>query len=273
MNDQGPLPEYENPPVSEVALSVEFQPLAGWHGPHAGLYWGQINKEYPRTEVQVPLPSQIERFDQPSWQAPAIHVEMVSPDIARVWFLAEPPTWIIQVQRNRFILNWRKVKGDEIYPRYEKEVRPRFEKEWSRFQRFVAEHSLGPIDILQCEITYVNDILRGEGWNNFAESVSLLAHWIPRGTTGFLPPLETFAIAGSVRLPQDAGRLHFGTQHAIRQIDQREVVQLRLTARGLPASSADSDLLRWMDIGREWVVRAFTDITSSKAQELWKRIR
>jgi hypothetical protein len=115
--------------------------------------------------------------------------------------------------------------------------------------------------------------VRGEGWNDFSESVKLFANWVSRSTTGFLPPLETLAIAGSVRLPHEAGRLHFATQLAIRQIDQREVVQLRLTARGRPTSGSDIDVLRWMDLGREWVVRAFADITSPKAHELWKRTR
>jgi hypothetical protein len=31
-----PLPEFEDPPVSEVALSVQFAPLETWRSPHAG---------------------------------------------------------------------------------------------------------------------------------------------------------------------------------------------------------------------------------------------
>jgi uncharacterized protein (TIGR04255 family) len=266
------LPEFENPPVSEVVISIEFDPLAGWRGPHAGLYWSRISHEYPQTEVVPPLPSQLERFEA-VFQAPAIQIEMMNPDVSRTWFVGDPPTHLIQIQRNRFIVNWRKVKGDETYPRYDKEVRPRFVREWQRFQQFVSELRLGPISVAQCEVTYINDILRGEGWNSFAESLTMLANWIPKGTTGFLPPPETLTIAGSVRMPEDSGRFHFATQHVIRQIDQREAIQLRLTARGRPQSTSDEDVLRWIDMGHEWIVLGFTDITSAKAQELWKRTR
>jgi uncharacterized protein (TIGR04255 family) len=267
------LPEFENPPVSEVAISIEFQPLTGWRGPHAGLYWSRINREYPQTEVVPPLSSQLERFDEGLFQAPAVQIEMMRPDASRVWFVGDPPTYLVQIQRNRFIVNWRKVTGDEIYPRYDKEMRPRFLREWQRFQQFVSEHNLGAIDVAQCEITYVNDILRGEAWNSFAESLTLLANWTPRGTINFLPPPETLTIAGAVRMPEDRGRLHFATQHVIRQIDQREAIQLRLVARGRPQTTSDDDVLKWIDMGHEWIVLGFADITSAKAQELWKRIR
>lgn len=197
----------------------------------------------------------------------------MSPDASRVWFVGDPPTYLIQIQQNRFVINWRKVKGDEIYPRYEKEIRPRFLREWQRFQQFVGEHHLGAISVRQCEITYVNDILRGEGWSTFAESLTLLSNWTPGEASRFLPPFETLTIAGSIRMPEERGRLHVATQHAIRQIDQREAIQLRLVARGRPLSTSDDDVLKWIDVGHEWIVRGFVDITSAKAQDLWKRIR
>ena len=64
----GPLPEFDNPPVSEVVLSIEFAPLENWRGPYAGLYWGTIKEEYPDTEVHPALPSQIEKFGDEAWQ-------------------------------------------------------------------------------------------------------------------------------------------------------------------------------------------------------------
>jgi uncharacterized protein (TIGR04255 family) len=267
-----PLPEFDNPPVSEVAISVEFDPLEGWRSPHAGLYWGSIKTDYPRTEAQPPLPSQIEKFGDAFPQIPMLRVEVVNPEIMRFWFLAEPPTHLIQVQRDRFIINWRKVRGDEKYPRYA-EMLPRFAREWAQFQEFVREQGVGPITVQQCEITYVNDILRGEGWDIVSDSLSLFSPWWGSGSEGFLPKPETVVINGSFRMPDDRGRLHFATQHVQRQIDQREVIQLRLTARGYPDSNDDSGVLRWMDLGREWIVRGFADLTTPRAHALWKRSR
>ena len=267
-----PLPEFETPPVSEVALSVAFSPLEKWRSPHGGLYWGRISKDYPNTEVQAPLPSQIENFEERAlFQRPGFHVELANPDINRFWFLAEPATKLIQVQRDRFIINWRKVKGDETYPRYLNEMRPRFEREWKDFKNFVAEHDIGDISVQQCELTYVNDILKGEGWDSFEDSLRLFAPWWKDGSDGFLPTLETLSVAGSFQLPDQAGRLHFNMQHAKRGIDEKETIKLRLVARGRPASGDDGDILAWMDLGHEWIVRGFTDLTSSYAHKLWGR--
>lgn len=269
-----PIPEFEDPPVSEVALSVEFSPLQGWRSAHAGLYWGLISKGYPNTDSHPPLPSQIEKFDSEFWQRPGVRIEAVNPDIARFWFLADPPVKLIQVQRDRFVVNWRKVGGDEVYPRYLAEMRPRFAREWRQFAEFVTEHKIGTMAVQQCEVMYVNSILQGKYWNSFEDALRLFAPWWKSGTDRFLPTPESLSLSGSFRFPEQRGRLHFNAQHARVQTAEKaemEAIQLQLTARGRPASGAESDILSWMDMGHEWVVRGFTDLTSEEAHVLWKR--
>jgi hypothetical protein len=71
-----PLPSFENPPVSEVALGVEYSPLENWRSAHGGLYWAEIKQNYPSTEIQPPLPSQIEAFEEVFWPHPSIRVDL-----------------------------------------------------------------------------------------------------------------------------------------------------------------------------------------------------
>jgi uncharacterized protein (TIGR04255 family) len=160
--------------------------------------------------------------------------------------------------------------GNEVYPRYEREMRPRFAREWQRFEKFLQEEGLGSLRARQCEITYVNDIPRGEGWNTPAESLSLFSPWWGDVSIGFLKTPETVNVAGSFRIPRERGRLHFATQNVIRTRDQLEAVQLRLTARGAPDTPDLDGVLAWMDLGREWIVRGFADITSPSAHALWQ---
>jgi uncharacterized protein (TIGR04255 family) len=265
------LPEFEDPPVSEVALSVLFSPLVNWRAVHAGVYWSRISGQYPHTETHPPLPMQIEQFDPNFVQRPAIQFELVNPDVSRFWFVGAPPTKLIQLQRDRFVINWRKVKGDEIYPRYLGEMRPRFDREWKDFEAFATQQNIGTIDVQQCELTYINDFLQGQGWNTFSDSLSLFAPWWTGGTDGFLPLPETLGLSGSFRLSGDRGRLHFNAMHVRRQIDNRESIRLELVARGRPVSGAHDDVLAWMDLGHEWIVRGFADLTSKQAHALWKR--
>ena len=123
------LPEYQNPPVTEVALSVTFSPLEKWKSAHSGLYWSKVLTRYPLTEVYPELPHQIENFDDVQPPTVSIQFEMFNPDNQRYLFLTEPSTRVIQVQRDRFVTNWRQIDGDEPYPRYRADLRPTFERE------------------------------------------------------------------------------------------------------------------------------------------------
>ncbi|MGI8427265.1 MAG: TIGR04255 family protein [Actinomycetota bacterium] len=267
------IPEFDRPPVSEVALSIEFSPLEKWRASDALSYGKLLQSDYPLMEIRRALPSQIEKFGEETWQQLSFRVEIGNPDATRFWFLADPSNWLIQIQQDRFIINWRKVTGTEIYPRYLSSLRPRFEQEWQRYRNFVVERGAGVIDVKQVEVTYVNDVLRGEGWQTFPEALALFTVLSAGSANQFLPPLETLTMAGSYLLPEERGRLRFSANHALRQFDNKEMIQMRLSVRGRPLSSLDADLLKWMDMGREWVVRGFTDLTSSKAHAIWGRTR
>jgi hypothetical protein len=74
-------------------------------------------------------------------------------------------------------------------------------------------------------------------------------------------------------MPAAKDRLHVQLRRAVRQPDAVELLQLTLTARGTPKSESDKDILAWFDLGREWVVRSFTDVTTEKMHERWGRTR
>jgi uncharacterized protein (TIGR04255 family) len=224
--------------------------------------------------MQPPFFTPMEKFgDERLAPQPAFQIVQTGAGLDRYWFLTEDGTRLIQIQKDWFIINWRKVRGDETYPRYERELRRTFEAEWGRFKKFVSDRDLGLIEPQQCEVTYVNDIVKGAGWDTFAQSLELFSFWAGQGRSGFLPDPEVFNIAASFLMPEARGRLHVVTQHILRRIDQREAVQLRLTARGRPESGDDVDVLAWLDLGREWIVRGFADLTSIKGDGLWKRLQ
>ena len=56
-----PLPEFEGPPVVEVAVSVQFDaPVLD--GPLIALRWGQVRDRFPLREETSPLTPTIETF-------------------------------------------------------------------------------------------------------------------------------------------------------------------------------------------------------------------
>src|SRR5581483_6509474 len=264
------LPDFEDPPVIETALGVEFVPLAEWSIAHYGLLWREIRGEYPHFAVEPPVGSQIEKFgDEARPAPPKLEVVPIKAPELRCWFTEQSGSRLLQVQQDRFIHNWRKPGPSADYPHYES-IRPIFEHEWRRFCDFLRRESLGEPEVLQCEVTYVNYLERGRGWSGFGEASNIVRSWVD-APVQFLPRPEAMVLNVRYLMPENRGRLHVSLQPAFRPGDAKEVFQLTLTARGRPNSSRTQDILAWLDLGREWVVCGFTDFTTEAMHRIWRR--
>jgi uncharacterized protein (TIGR04255 family) len=263
------LPDYDDPPVIETVLGVEFPPLQGWSIPHFGLFWNEYKSEYPSFEVQPRLAGQ---FDK--------NVGVENPGIAntslsagapvRCWFFNADKTRLIQVQDNRFMHNWIKAGPSETYPHYEK-IRPRFERDWGRFLRFLDEQKIERPETLRWEVTYVNHLEKGREWNSFSDLPDVLSPWAGKGSIGFLPSADAILLNIRYPMPAPGTSLTVSVEHAVRRGDKREVLQVRLTAQGKPASSEIDSLVECLNQGRSWIVNGFTDITTAKMHKFWRR--
>src|ERR1700732_1108441 len=102
------LPDFSNPPVAESFLSAQFDRLSGMKTAHFGLYWGEIRDRFPETAEQVELPSVIERQVNQTQIGVGIQFEALeAPPPPRFWFVNQKGTELIQLQRDRFLKNWR----------------------------------------------------------------------------------------------------------------------------------------------------------------------
>ncbi len=265
------LPDFANPPVVETVLDVSFSPLSSWGIPHFGLFWQSIREEYPTFKDQPPILLQPEYYGEKALQPLTMALEFMNQPEARCWFEDISGARLIQVQHDRFIYNWRKTEEYREYPHYEHVIRPAFEKEWKRFCIFLEQERINLPEVQQCEVQYVNHI-ELSGWSSFADLVDGLADWPSARGEKFLPIPENASFNISYLMPENAGRLRIIMQPAIRRFDGKPIVQLNLVARGRPLSSETEDILRWFDLGREWIVRGFTDFTSAKMHQTWERI-
>jgi uncharacterized protein (TIGR04255 family) len=198
-------------------------------------------------------------------------IELVQGVEARCWYVSGDDRNLVQVQRDRFLYNWRKGDSDVEYPRFEKSVRPQFEDNWSRFRDFLETEQLGAPVVVQCEVTYVNHIPRGEGWQSTGDWHRVFNALAPLRDMKFLPSPEAGRIAFNFLMPEQQGRLRVSINQAIRHTDGVDLIVLQLTARGRPKSSEAADIVNWLNLGREWVVRGFTDLTTQSMHKLWER--
>jgi len=274
-NMNAPLPDFDNPPVVEVALSAQFETLSKLRTPQFGLLWREFRERFPITEDHAPLNAVIERFGGPKTAKVQTRFEMFqSPPAPRCWFLNKVGTELVQVQQDRIIHNWRKAVTNAEYPRYE-HVRKAFKSELERFRAFLEREQLGDLNPNQCEITYVNHIVAGQGWKNHAELGEVLTVFEPRYTDEFLSLPEDVHIKLSHLMVDSAGeplgRLHVQVEPVFRRDDDRPMWLLNLTARGRPDGEGIDGVLRFLDIGREWVVRGFASVTTEKMHKIWGR--
>ncbi|MBI4578337.1 MAG: TIGR04255 family protein [Planctomycetes bacterium] len=273
---QASLPDFEDPPVVEVALSLQFDAIRSLRAPQLGLLWTEFRDRFPMVEEHPPIEPLVERFGALPRSAEAgIRFQMVKgPPTLRCWFLNQAGTELIQVQRDRFIQNWRKTTGQEAYPHYPR-LRETFASGVRILAGFVEREGLGEIKPNQCEVTYVNHLVAGKGWEGFGELGNVLTVFNARYSDGFLPRPEEarLALRYVIRNGSDApiGRLHVVVEPGYLTSGDRAIYVMRLTARGRPLGEGLEGAMAFFDIGREWVVRGFTSITTTQMHHLWRR--
>lgn len=263
------LPDFLRPPVDEVALSIQFPPIAGFSVAHFGLYWNEIRRDFPRYEVRPPISNVIENVGAHRGISRQLGIELITAPEIRSWYLDQSGNRLLQVQLDRFVHNWRKITGEETYPRYPR-IREYLGMEWGRFCDFLKAENLDQPKVNQCEVHYVNHIEYDKGWSGYGEIDKVIATLVNRKSKdNFLPAPENMGMQVTYRLADDAGRLHVSVAPVIRTRDGKEVLQMSLTARGAPKSSGNDDILAWLDLGRMWVVRGFADFTTDLMHENW----
>jgi uncharacterized protein (TIGR04255 family) len=136
------LPDYEKPPVIEVVFGVQFKKLNNLSTPHIGKFWECLGIDnYPDFQEMPELSHIIEKED--SLQSPDSNVEYFQvPPLPRLFFIDSDKDHIVQIQRDRLLVNWRKLTQDQEYPKYAS-LLPRFCETLDIFKEFVKSCSIG----------------------------------------------------------------------------------------------------------------------------------
>jgi len=265
------------PPVVETALSVQFNPLVGFTAAHTGWFWKEyVEKlgegspnEWKQTAEAVRLPQQSEKFGaEDIWTVPRLNVThgVVSP---RMQIIRGDGERMLQVQDNRFVLNWQKKASE--YPSYEA-LLPEFRNMLSAFESFCSEAGFGIPSYNLWEIVYVDQVKKGTMWNS-ARDLNLIFPQltIPQVSVRYAPPSddETFSADWRFSLADRRGRLYVQIRQVRLLPSNEEVIQLTLTARG--AVSGTQSWVEGLNFGHETLRETFLAITSAEAQKLWKK--
>jgi uncharacterized protein (TIGR04255 family) len=251
------LPEYEKPPLSEIAVGVQFELLPGWHSRHVGHFWTEIAEEFPTTQDQPPILNISER-------GPRLEI-LLLPPLRRTFLISKDQNYVIQLQDSRFLLNWRKIKETDVYPRFGT-VFQEFLSAWGRFSDFVTREKLGSARPNKYELTYVNHIEHAD--KPLAATVEKhvkLFNWSNLNVE-FLAPPTGINTVWTFALP---GQLGFGQANLSQGVksDGRGVLVLVMSCTG--DASPKLSLNDWFATTHEWLARGFVELTTDFAHRQW----
>jgi uncharacterized protein (TIGR04255 family) len=259
------LPDYEHPPIDEVVLGIEFAPLADFTQAHMGVMWNEIRADYPRTEDQPALidPAVLQSFPfqfSPFGQRPGVGF--------RTWFISQDDQYVLQIQNDRLLHNWRRRPGAE-YPRFEL-LFDVFYEHFERFQRVVQELGLGPVVPKQIEVTYINWITDVQVSDFFVPAD------VPLTTAEEVsnrPSQQQWSALYRVKIPGGTeGTLTTTCSPAIRPIPNNEQGYQFLLTFKAPTMLVEG-VEELMAVGRNVVVRTFTDLTTEQCHRQWGLIQ
>ena len=272
-----PVPDVDffhlkHPPVVEVSLGIQFDPIERLNGLHVGLYWSERRLEFPKTEEHHPIAPEFEVFPRLRTREarPAFTIHD-SPSVPRFWFLNETGSELIQIQQDRFIHNWRKLGNEDSYPSYGN-VREIFVREVHGFRDFLQRESLGELTVNQCELAYVDHIVSGEHWTEHHELDAVFRWWSSAPVSEVERPEEIHVHQRHLIIGPDGkpcGRLHLSIEPAWRVTDGKPIFLFRQVARGMGDGTSIDDALAFLDLAHDFVIRTFAGSMTQSMLESW----
>jgi uncharacterized protein (TIGR04255 family) len=254
-------PVFDAPPVVETAIGFRFAPIEGFNALHLGQLAESYKGQYPNFQLKPPVFPVLDlnfNTESPNFDIPA-----------RCWCISSDDTQLVQLQRDLFTRNWRATESHPDYQHY-KTIRPSFVRDWDTLCRFLEERGFKRPVVWQCEVSYINHLVRGKEWNSFDDLAKLFPIWRGLQSDGLFRTMESASFTVSYKLGDENSRIQFLLQPGVRQ-DGREVVQLTVTALGKPNEQENQALYDWLDFGHVAVINGFVQFTSSEAHQIWRR--
>lgn len=267
------LAHYAAPPIVETVLGVQFDKLPALKNSCFGAFWTMLDRaEWPTLEDAPQLPMRYERFTEAARWAQEIQFEFSPIGGCRAQFKNRNNDRMIQFQNGRFLFNWLGEGGKE-YPRFDS-VYEGFSIYLSKFREFLESFGLGAFRPNQWDLTYVNNIPKGQIWKS-PDDWHFFKLLGKSPGDAFLRS-ETFNGEWKFEIPGEKGRLYASWQHAKHlnsSSENSEFVRLELTARGgLPTTAAntfESQIEEGLKTGRAAIVQSFKLFMSDDANSHW----
>ncbi len=162
------LPKFENPPVVETAMALEFPIQESLDIFKLSRLQAEWEDRYPDVQEVPGAPP------TPQWSDGAMEIQFgIGGGPRRLWATQPDTGLLVQTQNDRLILNWRKAFSRAGYPGYSA-LRSEYARLWSELEGFLDRSSASPVRPHLAEFTYVNVVPMAET-EKVADVVTLLS--------------------------------------------------------------------------------------------------
>ena len=175
-----PFPTLDNPPLDEVVCGFLFGSVVELNALRLGIYWNDRRADFPTTSIHPPV-----------MEAP--HVITLGQLPQRVWMEAKDGSIVLQMQHDRFYVNWR-ARG-AIYPRFSSRdgndgLLAIALREFRAFSEFVETETGAALSVSGCEVAKIDALQEGKHWQGVGDLFALAPVLSAFGTLG---PAEEIA--------------------------------------------------------------------------------
>lgn len=256
------LPDYENPPVVEVALGIQFDPLVKLNPIEIGRLSEIWRKDFPDNLEQPALPH---LFGSNMSIPPSIQIA-IGQSPRRYWFLNKTGDHLIQLQNDRMIVNWRKITKDLSYPRYWS-IKEMLKTKFEDFNQFVKKNALGEIKIDRIEAAYVNLIDVSSTEPNKLENVVRFWNVAENHHLG-----EPNIVNVNVQFDApDPLKMNVSLASAS-GIDEKPTLSMTIQVFGKPFTDKVESALEALDVAHVHIVKSFDELTVQTMHDKWRKI-
>lgn len=249
-----------------MAVCIQFQPANNFQVAHLGRFIDQFRADYPIPATQPMMVSTLEtEVGTENTQ------EFLLPggiEIPRAWAISGDHSRLLQFQKNRIVLNWKRAEESTIYPSFSG-IHTDFMKIIDSLTLFWQTEFSELIVFNQAELAYVNQV------DPPGRDLNQLGSVLPIFSVDLLKSIgsnvDGLAFSYSKPLKSLQGRLHTSINLTkMLQLDGHGA-QLEMLARGPIPSSEISSVGKWFDLAHDEITHQFESVTNPiYRKEAWK---
>lgn len=182
------LEKLDRPPVVEVICGVHFDAL-DLDPVVVGGFWARRYEDFPKHQVHPAI------APRPAVAAVQFQLQLGAGPL-RTWLLSANEALLVQVQRDRFYLNWR-ARPEGSYPRFSGEdgLLQRMLREFDQFDQFCSQVLEQRPVVRRIELGKVDHFSEGDVWKDgpdLAEMMPALAPILRFSEGGVVEPILRF---------------------------------------------------------------------------------